>query len=477
MRNFLRKMRGGFGFAAPAVEQHGHAQRRSRRVMSGAISAFVARALTTIVSVAVVPLTLGYLGSERYGIWVTIATTLALLNFIDFGLEDSLTNALGSAFGRDAHDVARRYVSSAFSAFCLVSVALLAIGSPCIPRVAAFLFPQSSPELMQREIVPAIFIAFGFFALRFPLLITGRVLAAYQENFLANIWSIAGSIANLVAVLAVIWFHGGLPWLVIGSSGVGFVISIISAIWLFGLRRPWLRPRFAAFDGTILKQLFSSGWKFFIVGALWLLNTESDTVIISHFLGATQVTVFNVTFQLFTITMVVQRLVMPSLWPAYTEAYTRHDFAWMRRAFRTNARLSFFTTGILSLIFICFGQQIIRLWAGESAVPPVALLLWMGIWNLLLAQLHAFGTLLNALARLRVRLICGPITALLNILLSVLLVRRFGVAGVTAATVVAFLLADYVPLRMQILGIFREFRVREKAVPAGKLATAPSVSA
>ena len=69
-------------------------------MVSGAVSAFVARVLTLLVGIALVPLTLRYLGSERYGIWMTISATLALLNFVDFGLEDSLTNALGGAYGR-----------------------------------------------------------------------------------------------------------------------------------------------------------------------------------------------------------------------------------------------------------------------------------------------------------------------------------------------------------------------------------------
>jgi O-antigen/teichoic acid export membrane protein len=430
--------------------------------MTGAASALVARLLNVGVSIAVVPLTVRYLGTDRYGVWVTISTTIALLNFIDFGLEDSLTNALGRAYGRDDHVMARRYISSAFFTLCAITLLLVAVGWVFVPRLAAFVFAQEQTSELRTEIVPAIAIAYGFFALRFPFLISNRVLSAYGENAIANLWSIAGSVANFTAVLLVIFFHGGLPWLVLGSTGLGFVITVASAIWLFALRRPWLRPRLGEIDGTMLKELFSTGWKFFLISAVWWINTETDTIIISRYLGASWVTPFNITFQLFTVTMAIQTLVMPSLWPAYTEAYARHDFVWIRRAFRSNARLSLLSTSTVVIIFIACGQQIIRAWAGPAAVPPFSLLVWMGLWNVLLAQLYAFGCLLNALGRLGVRLVCSPITALLNIALSVLLVRHFGISGVTAATVVAFLVADYLPVRRQIHALFNEFRRGEK---------------
>jgi len=464
----LQKIRGWFGPAVRQSSSQDHGARRSRSVTNGAVSAFAARALTLVVGVTVVPLTVRYLGSERYGVWMAISTTLALLGFVDFGLEDSLTNALGRAYGRDEHEIAKRYVSSAFYSLCLITIVLAALGWMFVPRLAVFLFPHNQSSQLRTEIMPTIAIAYAIFALRIPLLITGRVLAAYQESVIANLWSIAGSLANLTAILTVIWFRGGLPWLVVASSGLGLLIGLASAIWLFGVRRPWLRPSLGALDGALLKQLFSSGWKFFVIGAGWLINTETDTIIIARYLGASWVTPFNVTFHLFTVTMVIQTLVMPSLWPAYTEAYAREDFAWIRRAFHSNARLSLLSTGIVVLIFICFGQQIIRLWAGEAAVPPFALLVWMGIWNVLLAQLHAFGCLLNGVERLRMRLICSPVTAVLNVALSVLLVQRFGICGVTAATVIAFFVADYLPIRAQILLLLREFRTREDAMASDR---------
>ena len=73
-------------------------------MFQGTGSALVSRILNIGVTLASVPLTVGYLGRERYGAWVTIATLVTFLNITDFGLASSLTNALGKAQAEGARE-------------------------------------------------------------------------------------------------------------------------------------------------------------------------------------------------------------------------------------------------------------------------------------------------------------------------------------------------------------------------------------
>jgi len=157
-----------------------HRERRSRGVFQGTASGLAGRVLAIIVSVISVPLTIGYLGSERYGAWVTIASVLTFLSITDFGLAASLTNALAKAQAENAPDAGRRYVSSAFLMLSSIAVVILIFGSAFAPRIASFLFPHLQSPLARAEIVPAMTIALSIFALSLPLLIPARVLAAHQ---------------------------------------------------------------------------------------------------------------------------------------------------------------------------------------------------------------------------------------------------------------------------------------------------------
>jgi O-antigen/teichoic acid export membrane protein len=431
--------------------------RRSQSVIRGTVTALAGRGVGMVVGIISVPLTIGYLGAERYGVWVTIGTFLAFLSFTDFGVANSLTNALGKAYGEERHDIAKRYVSSAFGVFCLIALLILGVSTAAVPHLSRYLFPHVESSLARAEIEPALRIAFVVFALNFPLLITNKVFSTYGENAIANLWSTAANVANLGAILIVVLCRGGLVWLVLGCSGLGLLVNIACAVWLFGFRRPALRPAMAALDFDVMKDLFSTGWKFLVIGAAWMINSETDNLVIAHYLGAAAVTPYNVTLQLFASATMLQTLAYPSLWPAYTHAFAQKDYAWIRRTFRSNFKISFAIAAVVVLFLIAFGTFIIRLWAGESAVPPFSLLIWMGVWNLMLSHLYVGSCLLNATGHLKGMTIYGTVTAVLNLALSIMLVKTYGIAGVIAATVIAFAVANYVPTFIEVRSVFRRF--------------------
>src|ERR1700745_3408471 len=97
---------------------------RSRRAGGTASTSYIAKGLTVLASFVSVPLTVDYLGSERYGVWLTINSLLLWMALSDFGLAGTaLVNALSEAVGNHDRGAARRYVASAF--WALLTIALV----------------------------------------------------------------------------------------------------------------------------------------------------------------------------------------------------------------------------------------------------------------------------------------------------------------------------------------------------------------
>lgn len=439
--------------SAPGTER----ERRSRGVVRGTASAMVARGIGSLTGIVTVPLTVRYLGTERYGAWITISSVLVFLGFSDFGLASSLTNALGKAFGEDDRERARRYVTTALFALSVVAVLLVIAGITFARPIAKLIFPSVSPPLLDGEIIPALIISLSIFALNFPLMVTNRVLAAYQENATANLWIMASSVANLIGILVVIQFRGGLPLLVLGSAGAGLLINAISSIWLFRWHKPWLAPSRTAADLRFASELLSTSWKFFIANTAWLVNSQTDNLIIAHYLGAAAVTPYSVTFRLFAYATLIQSLASVSLWPAYTEAAARKDFAWIRGVFKKNLKWNLLIAIGLVIVLTIFGRTIIQFWAGPAAVPPFAVVIWMGVWGIILSYLHVVGCLLNATGKVTRMSVYGVITAILNVILSIWLVRLYGISGVIAGTVIAYTIASCIPILIDVRAVLAEF--------------------
>jgi O-antigen/teichoic acid export membrane protein len=428
----------------------GDAQRRYVRIIRGIFTGLAGRAVAVIVSFISVPLTVRYLGAERYGAWVTISAFMAWVALADLGLSNSLTNAVSEGYAKGHRNLMQDYIAAAF--WSLAGVALL-LGLIFFSVWGSLSWDQIfnvQTAQARAEVGPAVAIAFALFILNLPFSIISRIYGAHQEVAAANGWAAAGNILGLAALVAVTQFKGGLVSLVIAVSGTVLLVNVISAVWVFGCSKPWLFPRLVRVTWPAVRKLSSLGGMFFVVQVAALVLFQTDNLIIAHYLGAAAVTPYSVTWRLFTYTSLFQILASPSFWPAYAEALSRGDRSWVRRSFRLNFRITVVSTAALALPLVLFGSWFIDKWAGRAAVPPYALLPWMGIWSVIYAAMSTQSCLLASAGRLKAQMIYSILAAAVNLLLSITLVQRIGLTGVIMGTVGAFLICVVVPQSLEV---------------------------
>lgn len=69
----------------------------SQTVKRNIIMSIGIKTVGVFVSLFIVPITLGYLSEEEYGIWLTLSSMLAWIVFFDIGLTNGLRNKLTEA--------------------------------------------------------------------------------------------------------------------------------------------------------------------------------------------------------------------------------------------------------------------------------------------------------------------------------------------------------------------------------------------
>lgn len=428
----------------------GHTQRREVRIIQGIFSGLAGRGVAILVSLVSVPLTVRYLGAERYGAWVTISTVLAWVALADFGLSNSLTNAVSEGYASDRQDLAQNYVAAAFWSLAGIALILALLFFPFWGRVPWDRVFNVQSQLARREVGPAVGVAFVIFILNFPFSIVAKVYGAYQEVAKANAWTAAGNVLSLAALIAVTELKSGLVSLVIAVSGSVLLVNMISAGWLFIYSKPWLFPVLKRVTWSAVHSLSSLGGMFFVIQISFLVLFQTDNLIIAHYLGAAAVTPYSVTWRLFTYAAIFQTLAGSAYWPAYAEAFSRRDYTWVKRSFRTNFKITLGSTLVLAVPLVLFGRWIIGKWAGAAAVPPNHLLLWMGIWSLIYSGMTSQSCLLASCGRIRIQMIYSVFTSILNIVLSIILVQRLGLVGVIMGTVGAYAICAIIPQSIEV---------------------------
>lgn len=420
--------------------------RRFVAVTRGASTALGARGVALLTGFVAVPLTVRYLGAERYGAWVTIASTISWLSIADLGLGNGLTSALSDAYGKRDIELAQRHVATAFWLLAGIAAACGLLFAAISPHLdwAALLNVHS--EVARAEVAQAAALAVGFFLLALPLGVIDRVYAAWQEGAVANLWSAAASLAALLALVVATRTNGGMALLVLAYAGGRFVVQAASGAWLFRRQHPELRPAPGAFERASMGRLANTGGLFFVIQIAALILFNTDNIIIARVLGPEQVTPYSVTWSLFTLPSMAFSLAFPYLWPAYAEAFARKDSAWIRRTFRKSVFVSLAIGFAVAVPLVVFGRPLVEIWAGKAAVPPFSLLIWMGLWSLVYAGMAPVACVLNAAGHLKSQAISASLSTLVNVGLSIVWAREYGLAGVIAATVASYLLIAAVPV-------------------------------
>ncbi len=420
---------------------------RYRRAGVTASTSFLSKALTIVISFASVPLTVHYLGAERYGVWLTISSLLTWMTLTDFGIAgNALVNVIAEADGQDDRQMAREYAASAFWTLCCVSATVgivMAFLFPLIPWRAIF---RVSSIMSTQELHLACGLTLLLFALSMPLNMLNSIYSAYQDGFVANAWGIASNVLALVALVCVTRLHGGLPALIIALSGTRVIVSTANAIYLFTHRYRWLRPALSAVRWTRIKRLFQLGGKYLVTQLASLGIYQSQPFVITQLLGPAKVAVFLIAYKIITMPVDLSYIATTPFVSAFTEAKARADWKWIIGAFK-NATLACLALGIpLTLGIALTGKWLVRLLAGAQVVPDWGVIVWLSIYTLVGIAAMTMGQFLCGLDRVGSLAIALSLSAVATIGLGILFAHWWGLAGIAAGMAVAKVIT-YLPIQ------------------------------
>lgn len=427
----------------------GRSKERYRRIGLTTFTSALAKGVTVLTALISVPLTVGYLGVERYGLWMTITSVIAIMAFADLGIGNGLTNAIIKANAADDREAAASHISSGFfmlSATAVFVIISFAISYSFIPWPAVF---KVKSVLAGREAGPAIAIFITCFAISMPFGTVQRVQIGYQEGFISNLWQCAGSVLGLVGILIAIYFKAGLPWLVLAVAGAPVIVTAINWATEFLWLRPWLAPKWKQFHWEASCKLMATGAIFFVLQMFTLLGNATDNLVLAHILGPNSVAQYSVAQKMFSVALLAQFFIAP-LWPAFGEALERSDHVWVRLALKRAIMLSFGITAVIALPLLAFGKSIVSIWAGAGLTPSSGLLLALSAWTLLASYGGIMSALLNNGSLLRKQLVFFAVASSMALILKFVLTLKIGVSGVAWATIIGYGLFYCIPAALLV---------------------------
>jgi O-antigen/teichoic acid export membrane protein len=429
----------------------GLARERHRRIVLSTLASGLAKGVSVLANLIIVPMTLHYLGQERYAMWAMISSLFIMLSSADLGIGCGLLNLVAAASGKEDKPLIKKYISSGF--FMLLAIglgigAILLIAPAFIPMARVF---NVTSVVARSEAGRAVGVVALVFGLGMPLFVALRFQEGLQEGFNSYMAQMAGNILALGFVLVVVKLQLGLPWLVLGLLGGPVVANLGIFIGQFFVFKPWARPAWADCDRETTRGLLKTGLIFFLLNVLTLLGLQAlDPFVIAHVLGpaegARQVTAYSVVQKLSQIAFLYWALTQ-ALWPAYAEAIARQDFDWVRKTILRSVRFSLIWGGLTGAALYLSGGWLIQHWVGPvlSESECRSLLLSFAVYMLIYSLVLAFSVIITGSHLLKECLVFLSIAASLALVLKLVLCRSIGAPGVVWASIFAYSIAFILP--------------------------------
>lgn len=422
-------------------------------ILRNVTSNWLGFAVGAFISLLLTPLVLRELGPARYGIWILTQSIIGYYGILDLGFRAGLSQRLTRSLAVGEFVVASEYLSSAALAFMGFGAFLASVTT-----AVAFLAPHVfdvPPEVASETFWCILIVGIGS-SIQYVFFPYAAILPAAQRFDIANLIGISTRLLTAAGIVLALHLDSGL----VGVSAAAFSANVVDYMLRWRLsRRVVPELRFSRHLATFarLRDIFSFGFWNLLISINYYAFQHVPNIIIASFMRLPAVGQYALATGLSQQISSVLNPIGQVLYPAATALHAQDNRAGLERLYHDGSRMMMLVMVSVVLIAWFWADDFYRLWIGEEYLTgtpyhSVALILRV----LLLSTVTTYvtnvgGQMLMGAGKIRIVAIALISGSLLSLLLSLILVPRFGLLGISVAVVIASSIIDLIviPLLVQ----------------------------
>lgn len=375
---------------------------RSAMIKKNIVAMFLIKGGSILTSLLLVPITLNYVDSETYGIWLALSSMVTWIHFFDIGINNGLKNKLAEAFAHKDWLLAKKYVSTTYAILSLIFLPImivLLVASPFVNWGSILNLPPSSAQ----GIATVVAIIIAYFCINFILSTINIVLQADQRSSDAAFRQFLQQLLSLAIIYVLtITTKGSLLLLCIGLCISPLSIVLLFNFTLFNGRYKEISPSLKSVDFSVAPDLLKLGVMFFICQLAFMFQTQFSDFLIIRYFGPAEVTNYGIAVRYFGISYMVWGIMMTPLWPAVTDAIAKRDIKWIKNITNKFVKMLWLAT-IALLLMLFMSKYVYHIWVGDKVSIPLILSFWVMANQLVKMTGSLFVQILNGAGILKLQ--------------------------------------------------------------------------
>lgn len=397
-------------------------------------------AALAICTAVLTPIMIAHLGAVDYGVWVLLGSVLDYYGLLDIGMRGAMFRYVGTFRGADAREETNKTFSSAL--LIVVATALLV---SVISVVMAFALPHYLPLKGHSEgVFRWLLLLLGFsVSITFPARMLATYLSAHRRWDLFNAAGTLAIVMRAVAIIGVLKLGYGIIAVAACTLGVSF-ISLAQHIALVKLADPALRVSLRLASGERIRQLFHFGMRSMLVSIGDSLRFSSDAAAITAVMNVALVTPFSVATRLIECFKSVVIAAGGPVLGTMTELEGRQHWDESRHFLLRSTRMFGLLSVLGGVLLIVNGRALLRLWVGSELRLAYPVLIVLALGYTVNLALHPLLLIVIAKGKHGALGAWTIAEGLLNVGLSIIWGRAYGLIGIAMGTIVPMLIVKLI---------------------------------
>lgn len=412
---------------------------RSKEAIKGVVLSIVAKIISVLSSLMIVPLTINYVNPTQYGIWLTLSSIIGWVSYFDLGLGNGFRNRFTEAKANGDIELAKYYLSTTyFAVTAIVSFVFIVIfvGNRFVDWAVVLNVNRGFSE----ELGNIFIILSAFLCLNMVANLVCTMLTADQKAGFASLIQGGGQFLSLISIWILIHIsEGSLTNLAIYFAGIPCLWTIIASLFVYkSLKYKDIRPRLCYVKLSLIRDILGLGIKFFFIYLCIIFVFQIINIVISREVGPEAVTEYNIAYKYFFVIHMIMNILVVPFWSAFTDAYQKKDFVWMKNVIK-KLELFWYLSVVAILIMLLISGWFYRLWIGSDVHINVSLSIAVAIYMIINNLGAVYLNLINGIGAIRIQLIIYIIFAIVSWPLMISLNAIFGLIGIIIVPSIALL--------------------------------------
>ena len=415
-----------------------------QQIRIGSILSYFQMGINIIVTLVYTPLMIRILGKSEYGLYSTVASTISMLSVLSLGFGSGYIKFYAKYDTTEDRVAIAKLNGLMLTIYLIIGSIALLCGLVLTFNLQLVFADGLTSEELQLAKKLMLILSFNI-GLSFPTSTFSHIISAHEKFIFLKTIGLLRNVFNPLLNLLLLFYGFGSMGLVIATLAINACVDIIYFYYvLFRLHEKFI---FGGYAKGIFISLFSYTGFIAINLIIDQINWNVDKFLLGRYCGTGIVAVYSVGATIYSYYQMFSTAISGLFTPRIHHIINDEHSISVRDKILTNmftkvGRIQYLILGLILTGFVFFGKEFLVYWVGDGYNESYIVALLLMIPSVIPLIQNLGIEIQRAEDKHRFRSFAYLGMAIINIMLTIVLCKKYGATGAAVGTSISLLVAN-----------------------------------